>query len=158
VKIEVQRITGFHILIILHVTGEHFQDVTGIVALKKINEMKKIDIEYIQYRDTNVEVNITPDVVVLPRDALDREAEPQRQGPSDLQSGKTRWSCGRYTDYWGWNSVTKVRGAIGKRNPRITFPSKSFHPRMTRFSFFIIQFSRDIQHSLLQSKDLIQEG
>jgi hypothetical protein len=81
---------NYRISYINHITRhwKTFQDVTGIVAMKKINEMKKIDIEYIQPRDTNFEVNITPDVVVLPRDALEKEVEPQRQGPSIFSLGK----------------------------------------------------------------------
>jgi hypothetical protein len=80
----------YRISYINHITRhwKTFQDVTGIVAMKKIAEMKKIDIEYIQARDTNFEVNITPDVVVLPRDALDKDVEPQRQGPSIFNLGK----------------------------------------------------------------------
>lgn len=53
-----------------------YQDITGIVALKKVNEMRKIDVDYVQSRDTNFAVTLTADVVVLPRDAL----EPQPDG------------------------------------------------------------------------------
>ncbi len=47
------------------------QDVTGIVALKKINEMRKIEISYIQARDSNFNVTLASDVVVLPQDAME---------------------------------------------------------------------------------------
>lgn len=53
-----------------------WQDVTGIVALKKINEMRKIEVTYLQSRDSNFNVSLLSDVVVLPRDAL---AEPTQQ-------------------------------------------------------------------------------
>ena len=51
-----------------------FQDISGIVAVKKINEMRKIDIEYVAPRDTNFTINIRSDIVVLPQDRLEREA------------------------------------------------------------------------------------
>jgi hypothetical protein len=40
------------------------QDITGIVAMKKVLEMKKIEIEYIDSRDTKFSVTLTPDIVV----------------------------------------------------------------------------------------------
>ena len=43
-----------------------FQDISGIVALKKINEMRRIDAEYVLPRDTNFTVNLRPDTVILP--------------------------------------------------------------------------------------------
>lgn len=55
-----------------------WQDISGIVALKKINEMRKIEATYVQPRDTNFNVTLTPDVVILPRDAL--EAAEQTPG------------------------------------------------------------------------------
>jgi hypothetical protein len=51
-----------------------WQDVTGIVATKKIVEMRKIEATYVQQRDTNFNVTLTPDVVILPRDALETDA------------------------------------------------------------------------------------
>lgn len=54
------------------------QDISGIAATKKIAEMKKIEIEYISSRDTNFEVVLHPDVVVLPTDMLE-------EGPTELQ-------------------------------------------------------------------------
>lgn len=44
------------------------QDTTGIVALKKVFEMKKIEIEYIQNRDTKFDVVLESDVVIMPMD------------------------------------------------------------------------------------------
>ena len=51
------------------------RDVTGIVALRKIQEMKKIEYEYLSSRDTNFQVEIRADVTVLPRDVLDRDPQ-----------------------------------------------------------------------------------
>lgn len=55
-----------------------WQDITGIVALKKIAEMRKIETTYVQQRDTNFNVTLIPDVVVLPKDML----EPPTEGSS----------------------------------------------------------------------------
>lgn len=57
-----------------------FQDISGIAGLKKLNEMKKIETDYITPRDTNCEVTLKQDVVVLPQDMLEKstEAEPAR--------------------------------------------------------------------------------
>jgi hypothetical protein len=57
------------------------QDINGIVVLKKIQEMKRIETEYVSQRDTNFEVQLRPDVVVLPQDALERTNEVQVQRP-----------------------------------------------------------------------------
>lgn len=47
-----------------------YRDITGIVASRKIAEMRRIDAEYIQSRDTNFEYTPQPDIVVLPSDTL----------------------------------------------------------------------------------------
>lgn len=60
-----------------------WQDVNGIVALKKIAEMRKIETTYVQPRDTNFNVTLSSDVVVLPQDSLeprDEALEPRRPG------------------------------------------------------------------------------
>jgi len=63
------------------------QDVNGIVVLKKIQEMKRIETEYVSLRDTNFEVQLRSEIVVLPQDALERTNETQVQRPIFL--GKT---------------------------------------------------------------------
>ena len=68
-----------------------WQDITGIVALKKINELRKIESTYIQPRDTNFIVTLTPDVVVLPRDTL----EPSSEGPRPLRVSLPTGPAGR---------------------------------------------------------------
>lgn len=65
--------------------GRHWrslQDITGIVAMKKINEMRKIETEYIGTRDTNFTQTIRSDIVVLPQDTLTRA--PGEQTPSRI--------------------------------------------------------------------------
>jgi hypothetical protein len=68
---------------IAHITRHWkvMQDVNGIVVLKKIQEMKRIEAEYVSQRDTNFEVQLRSDVVVLPQDALERSNEVQVQRP-----------------------------------------------------------------------------
>lgn len=51
-----------------------FQDITGIVALKKIRELRRIEEEYVTPRDTNFKITIPPGVVVLPQTIMERTA------------------------------------------------------------------------------------
>lgn len=51
------------------------QDVSGIVALKKVNEMKKIEIEYFSHRDTKFNVALKDDNVVIPRNWVENVSE-----------------------------------------------------------------------------------
>jgi hypothetical protein len=75
---------------IAHITRHWkvIQDINGIVVLKKIQEMKRIEAEYVSPRDTNFEVQLRPDVVVLPHDALERTNEVQVQRPIFLGNAK----------------------------------------------------------------------
>lgn len=59
------------------------QDISGIVALKKIAELRKIDVEYIESRDTRFDVGLFPDIVVLPPGVVDRTPEEPR-GPTSF--------------------------------------------------------------------------
>ncbi len=52
-----------------------FQDISGIAALRKIGEMRKIESEYFLSHDTNFNVSLVADVVVLPNGVLDRTPE-----------------------------------------------------------------------------------
>jgi len=61
-----------------------YQDITGITALKKIQEMKRIEIEYVLSRDTNFTIDIRPDVVVLPQSALEQTTEARVSRPTFL--------------------------------------------------------------------------
>jgi hypothetical protein len=49
-----------------------YRDISGIAALRKIAEMSKIEREYFGPHDTNFEVELVSDVVVLPQDAMER--------------------------------------------------------------------------------------
>jgi hypothetical protein len=57
------------------------QDVTGIVALRKIREMKRIEEEYVSLRDTNFTSDIRPDIVVLPQSMIERNTEERSSRP-----------------------------------------------------------------------------
>lgn len=52
------------------------QDISGIAASKKINQMRKIEEEYFTPQDTNFQITLANDIVVLPSDALNPNAEP----------------------------------------------------------------------------------
>jgi hypothetical protein len=52
-----------------------FQDVSGIVALKKINQMIQIETDYVISRDNNFGSDIEETVVALPREVLERSDE-----------------------------------------------------------------------------------
>ena len=76
-NVKSRRAVDYRISYINHITRywRTFQDVTGIVALKKIREMKRIEEEYVGHRDTNFSVEIRSDVTVLPQSVMDRTAE-----------------------------------------------------------------------------------
>jgi hypothetical protein len=76
-NVKTRRAQDYRVSYLNHIARywRTYQDITGIVALKKVNEMRKIEVEYVQNRDSNFVVTLTPDVVVLPRDALERSAD-----------------------------------------------------------------------------------
>ena len=73
----------YRISYINHITRhwKSYQDITGITALKKIQEMKRIEIEYVGPRDSNFTNDVRPDIVVLPQNVLDKSIEPQPVRP-----------------------------------------------------------------------------
>jgi hypothetical protein len=66
------------------------QDITGVVSLKKVVEMKKIEIEYVGPRDTNFKVDIKEEVAILPRDALERVSAEQQIATRPIALPTTR--------------------------------------------------------------------
>lgn len=50
-------------------------DITGIVAVKKISEMKKIETDYFGVRDNHFEVTLAPEPVVVPRNWMEAHAD-----------------------------------------------------------------------------------
>lgn len=84
----------------LHHVGRHwktFQDISGLTALRKIAEMRKIEIEYFQSRDTNFNVTLATDVVVLPRDSLEKTPEESGVRPFVARIGTQPSSGLRFT-------------------------------------------------------------
>jgi hypothetical protein len=85
-----------------HITRywKSWQDITGIVALKKIGEMRKIEATYVQARDNNFNVTLDPDVVVLPKDALEKEVEQSFRGRGVIlprgNTGQLRLTAGGF--------------------------------------------------------------
>jgi hypothetical protein len=51
------------------------QDASGITSMKKINEMSKIEIEYIQKHENNFQVDIPDAIVVLPGQVFASQTE-----------------------------------------------------------------------------------
>jgi hypothetical protein len=78
-NVKTRTAKDYRISYINHITRywRTMQDISGIVALKKIKEMKRIEDEYVGIRDTNFTIDIRPDVVVLPQSMIERTAEPQ---------------------------------------------------------------------------------
>jgi hypothetical protein len=58
------------------------QDASGFAALKKIQEMMKIEIQYVRSRENNFEHEIPEDTVVLPGHVLD---SPNQETPSPIR-------------------------------------------------------------------------
>lgn len=59
------------------------QDISGIVALKKVNEMRKIELDYFSRIDTKFDVQLKEDIVVIPRHWVEGgQEQPPPQQPS----------------------------------------------------------------------------
>ena len=58
-----------------------FQDMSGIAALKKIQELKRIEADYVSPRDSNFAFTPRNDVVVLPQSTMERTTETQVSRP-----------------------------------------------------------------------------
>jgi hypothetical protein len=73
-NVKTRSAREYRIAYLNHITRHWraFRDASGISALRKISEMNKIELEYMRPRDTNFAVKLQPDVVVLPRDTLER--------------------------------------------------------------------------------------
>ena len=68
----------YRVAYVNHITRHwrSYQDVTGIVALGKIQEMKKIEMEYFTPRDTNLaSLVLREDIVALPMGVLEAPTE-----------------------------------------------------------------------------------
>lgn len=81
-NIKTRSAREYRISYLAHITRHWsiYRDASGIAALRKIQEMNKIEANYFTPRDSNFEVELTADVVVLPQDALERN--PLQERPS----------------------------------------------------------------------------
>lgn len=68
--IQTQTPAAYRAAYLNHITRHWstLQDISGIVALKKIREMRKIEAEYFSSRDTHFNVTLTDLGVVIPRE------------------------------------------------------------------------------------------
>ena len=71
-----------------------FNDISGVVAVKKILEMKKIEIEYVGKLDTKFDVELANDNVVIPRSWVENNVEEPRPTPSLRFTPKTNPRAG----------------------------------------------------------------
>jgi hypothetical protein len=49
------------------------QDISGLIAMKKVNEMRRIEGEYFSVKDTRFNVELRDDIVVVPRGVLEKD-------------------------------------------------------------------------------------
>lgn len=82
-NIKTRSARDYRISYVNHITRywRSFNDITGITAMRKIQEMKKIEEEYISKVDTKFEVSFRNDVVVLPADMLEKHTETETRNP-----------------------------------------------------------------------------
>ena len=73
-NVKLRSARDYRVSYLTHITRHWrvYRDITGISALRKIAEMNKIEAEYLSHRDTNFDVTLVPDVVVLSRDVLEK--------------------------------------------------------------------------------------
>ena len=73
-NVKARTALDYRVSYINHITRHWraYQDINGIVALKKIQEMKRIEVEYVGPRDTNFTATIHDDVVLLPQTVMER--------------------------------------------------------------------------------------
>jgi len=82
-NVKARSASEYRVSYLNHITRHWklYQDITGIVALKKIREMKRIELEYVATRDTNFTVDIRSDIVILPQNSLEQTTEEQPSRP-----------------------------------------------------------------------------
>jgi hypothetical protein len=82
-NIKTRSARDYRISYVNHITRywRTMNDMTGIAALRKIQEMKKIEEEYISKVDTKFDVVFRNDVVVLPADMLEKRTETETRNP-----------------------------------------------------------------------------
>lgn len=100
--VKTRSATDYRVSYLNHIARywKTMQDVTGIVALKKIAEMRTIEATYVSLRETQFAVVLAPDVVVLPRDALeardDGSVGPTQASRPTAPTGQIRFTRGGF--------------------------------------------------------------
>ena len=74
-NVKLNSAKGYRNAYLVHISRHWsiFRDVSGMIAIKKINEMRKIENDYVASRDKNFTIGILSGVVVLPQDMMVRE-------------------------------------------------------------------------------------
>jgi len=87
-NIKTRSAADYRIAYINHITRywSTIQDINGIVALKKVNEMRKIEIDYFSQRDTMFAIVLKEDSVTVPRNWLETVSEAPVAGPMPVFS------------------------------------------------------------------------
>ncbi len=82
-NVKNRKAQDYRIAYLNHITRfwRTLQDVSGITALKKINEMRRIEGEYFGPKDTNFNVNLQEGEVVVPRGVLEKDTIRQEAVP-----------------------------------------------------------------------------
>ena len=88
-NVKTRSAADYRVAYLNHITRywSTVQDISGIVALKKVQEMRKIEAEYFSQRDTMFAVVLKEDSVTVPRNWLETVSEaPVALGPSPVFS------------------------------------------------------------------------
>ena len=74
-NVKLRPAKDYRVAYINHITRfwRTLQDMSGLTALKKINEMRRIESEYWSLKDTKFEVELREDSVVVPRGVLEKD-------------------------------------------------------------------------------------
>lgn len=85
-NIKTKSAAEYRMAYINHITRywRTIQDISGIVALKKVNEMRKIEIDYFTRLDTKFDVQLREDSVTIPRNWVENNVEPVSTGPAPI--------------------------------------------------------------------------
>ena len=87
-NIKNRSAADYRVAYVNHITRywSTIQDITGIVALKKVQEMRKIEAEYFSQRDTKFDIVLKEDSVTVPRNWLETVSEAPVAGPTPILS------------------------------------------------------------------------
>ena len=80
INIQTRPAVDYRISYVNHILKywKTLQDISGVVAVKKILEMKKIEIEYFSKLDTNLDVELIEESTIIPRAWVENNVEEPR--------------------------------------------------------------------------------